>query len=68
MDREYLTNLVKDAKNTDSIWKDLDVASVYDESGKVIDFRKWKNIEGKQWKLDLDSVQVFADEIQFLLF
>ena len=58
LDREYLTNLVKDAKNTDSIWKDLDVASVYDESGKVIDFRKWKNIEGKQWKLDLDSVQV----------
>lgn len=58
LNKEYLINLVKDAKGTDSIWKDLDVNSVYDASGKVVDFRQWKNVKGKQWKLDLDSVSV----------
>lgn len=58
LDKEYLTNLVKDAKNTDSIWKNLDVNSVYDAKNKVVDFRQWKDLKGKQWKLDLDSINV----------
>lgn len=58
LDKEYLTNLVKDAKDTESIWKNLDVKSVYDKDGKVVDFRNWKDLDGKQWKLDLDSVGV----------
>lgn len=58
LDKEYLTNLVNDAKNTDSIWKNLDVNSVYDKNGKVVDFRQWKDVEGKRWKLDLDSINV----------
>ena len=41
------------------MWKDLDVASVFDKNGKVVDFRKWKNkSNGEQWKLDLDSIFV----------
>ena len=58
LDKEYLQKIINDAKNTDSNWKNLDIKSVYDEAGNVVDFRQWKNVEGKQWKLDLDEVFV----------
>jgi hypothetical protein len=56
LDKEYLTNLVKDSKGNN--WGKLNVKSVYDESGKVKDFREWKDIDGNQWKLDLDTAYV----------
>ncbi len=57
LDRSYLENLVKDAKEQQSYWGDLDVSSVY-KDGEVVDFRQWKDVKGKQWKLDLDEVGV----------
>ena len=54
LDKDFLSKLIKDADSS-SNWSKLDIKSVYDEAGNVIDFRKWKDIEGKQWKLDLDS-------------
>ena len=56
MDKSYLENLVKDSK--DNNWGKLDIKSVYNDKGEVIDFREWKNIDGKQWKLDLDETFV----------
>ena len=58
IDKSYLEGLVKDAKTEKSSWGKLDVSTVYDKDGKVIDFRNWKDIEGKQWKLDLDEIGV----------
>lgn len=60
LDKNYLTKLIKDSKDQGSKWADLDIKSVYaDEKGKVVkDFREWKDINGKQWKLDLDTVSV----------
>ena len=56
LDKNYLEELVSKA-DEGSMWKDLDVASVFDKNGKVVDFRKWKNkSNGEQWKLDLDSI------------
>lgn len=56
LDREFLEKIVKDAEK-DSNWKNLDINSVY-ENDKVVDFRKWKDIEGKQWKLDLNNTYI----------
>ena len=55
---EYLDKLIKDSK--DNYWGKLDVNSVYtnNEHKVVKDFREWKDIDGKQWKLDLDQVHV----------
>ncbi len=58
VDREYLTKLVNDAKESGSKWGELDVASVFDAEGKVVDFRKWKDASGNQWKMDMDEVFV----------
>lgn len=58
VDREYLTNLIKDAKEANSRWGELDIESVFDKNGKVVDFRQWKDKSGNQWKLDLDEVFV----------
>ncbi len=58
VDKEYLTKLVADAKEAKSKWGELDVASVFDKDGKVVDFRQWKDTSGNQWKLDLDEVFV----------
>lgn len=58
VDKEYLTKLVADAKEANSKWGELDVASVFDAEGKVVDFRQWKDKSGNQWKLDLDEVFV----------
>ena len=54
LDKEFLENLVKDAP-AESNWSKLDVASVYGKDGLVKDLREWKSVDGKQWKLDLDS-------------
>ena len=57
LDREFLEKIIKDAEK-DSIWKKLDINSVY-ENGEVVDLRKWKEIgTGKQWKLDLDNAYI----------
>ena len=56
MDKNYLEELIKDAKGK-SHWGDLDINSVY-EGDQVIDFRKWKDVNGKQWKLNLDEIGV----------
>ena len=58
VDKEYLTKLVADSKEANSKWGELDVASVFDAEGKVVDFRQWKDKSGNQWKLDLDEVFV----------
>ena len=60
IDKEYLKELVEKADEK-SFLRNLDVNSVF-EGGKVKDFRSWKSIEnGKQWKLDLDSVQICSE-------
>ena len=65
MDKTYFTDLIKDSKGSN--WGKLDIKSVYNENGEVVDFRKWKDIDGKQWKLDLDETfvaspyEIFAD-------
>lgn len=56
LDKEYLSNLIKDSG--DNAWGKLDIKSVYDAKGAVKDFREWKDVNGKQWKLDLDNVFV----------
>ena len=56
MDKAYLENVIKDSKDTN--WGKLDINSVYNKEGKVVDFREWKDNNGKQWKLDLDEVSV----------
>ena len=56
LDKEYLNGLIKDSKNTN--WGNLDINSVYNEKGLVKDFREWKDINGNQWKLDLDEAYI----------
>lgn len=53
---DYLKKLIADSKGVNE-WGKLDINSVY-ENGTVKDFRSWKDIEGKDWKLDLDSIGV----------
>ena len=57
-DKDFMQSLVKDAKESKSHWGDLDVNSMYNKEGEVIDFRQWKDKNGKQWKLDLDEIGV----------
>ena len=56
LDRNFLETVIKDADKS-SYWKKLDINSVYKDN-KVVDFRQWKDIEGKQWKLDLDNAYI----------
>ena len=57
LDKEYLEKAINDAKTTNSNWGKLDINSVF--NGKdVVDFRKWKDTTGKQWKLNLDEIFV----------
>lgn len=56
IDKSYLESLIKDSK--DSNWQKLDIKSVYNDKGEVVDFRLWKDVDGKQWKLDLDETFV----------
>ena len=58
LDKDYLEKVVSDSKGSGSNWGNLDVKSVYDANGAVKDFRQWKDLNGKQWKLDLDEVFV----------
>lgn len=57
IDKEYLEKVINDAKNSGSKWSDLDINSVFDGKN-VVDFRNWKDMSGKQWKLDLDEIYV----------
>ena len=56
--KDFMQNLIKDAKESKSKWGDIDINSMYDKNDKVIDFRHWKDVNGKQWKLDLDEIGV----------
>ena len=58
---DYLDKLIKDSK--DNNWGKLDVNSVYEDAEHKIvkDFRKWKTTDGKQWKLDLDEINVASE-------
>ena len=58
---EYLNNLIKDSK--ENYWGKLDINSVYttNEHKAVKDFRQWKTTDGKQWKLDLDEINVASE-------
>lgn len=58
LDRNFTENLIKDAKEAKSKWGDLDINSMYNKDGEVVDFRQWKDINGNQWKLNLDEVGV----------
>ena len=68
LNRDFMQNLIKDAKEAKSKWGDLDINSMYKElpikkgatekEYEVIDFRQWKDVNGKQWKLNLDEVGV----------
>ena len=59
IDKEYLKKVIEDSKGSkDSNWGSLDINSMYDKNDKVIDFRQWKDVNGKQWKLDLDQVYI----------
>ncbi len=60
LDSGFLKKVINDAEAT-SVWKKLDINSVYEGDLKnniVKDFRQWRDINGKQWKLDLDTVYV----------
>lgn len=58
---DYLQKLIKDAG--DSNWGKLDIQSVYaDADHKIVkDFREWKDLNGKQWKLNLDEIRVSSE-------
>lgn len=57
IDKNYLKDLIEKAEEK-SLFKDLDINSVFDGSN-VRDFRQWKKVGSKeQWKLDLDSIYV----------
>ncbi len=59
IDKEYLSGIIKDAKEAGtSRWKDLDINSVYDNNNIVKDFREWKDVNGSQWRLDLDEIYI----------
>ncbi len=60
-DHNYLEKLIKDSK--DNYWGKLDINSVYTNGEhKIIkDFREWRTVDGKQWKLDLDEVYVASE-------
>ncbi len=53
MDKTFFKEIIADAEEG-SAWKNLDIDSVFKDN-KVVDFRKWKDKDGKQWKLDLGS-------------
>ena len=59
IDREYLESIIKDSRSLkDSNWGRLDINSVFNKDNEIIDFRKWKDLDGNQWNLDLDSMYV----------
>lgn len=64
IDKDYLKEIIKDSKSLkDSNWANLDIKSVFaDAEGKVVkDFREWKTLDGKQWKLDLDKAYISSE-------
>ncbi|MGN1153643.1 MAG: hypothetical protein ACI4S3_06410, partial [Candidatus Gastranaerophilaceae bacterium] len=59
LNKDYLEKLIADSKGVNE-WGNLDINSVY-ENGVVKDFRNWKTLDGKQWKLDLDSIGLSSE-------
>ena len=61
LDHDYLAKLIEDSK--DNYWGKLDINSVYSDSEQKVvnDFRKWRTVDGKQWKLDLDQTYVASE-------
>ena len=58
IDKDYFTELV--SKSEDANIKRLNINSVFD-GDKIKDFRHWKDVDGKQWKMDLDSIFVSSE-------
>jgi len=68
LDKSFFEKVINDAKGTDSNWAKIDVNSMFKElpmqkgatekEYEVVDFRQWKDINGNQWKLNLDEVCV----------
>lgn len=58
LDKDYFEKVIKDAKEANSKWGNLDINTVFDKNFVVQDFRNWKDVNGKQWKLDLDETYV----------
>ncbi len=59
LNKDYLEKLIADSKGVNE-WGNLDINSVYADKS-VKDFRHWKDVEGKDWKLDLDSIGVCSE-------
>lgn len=59
-DKEYLQQIIQDSKGQNE-WGNLDINSVYNKDGIIKDFREWKSLDGKKWKLDLDTVFVSSE-------
>ena len=57
LDKNFFEQVIKDA-DRDSSWKKLDLKTVFDKNGRTTDYKTWKDIEGKQWKLDLDNAYI----------
>ena len=60
LDKDYLQQMIQDSKGLNE-WGNLDINSVYNKDGIVKDFREWKGVDGKSWKLDLDSIFVTSE-------
>lgn len=58
LDKDYFEKVIKDAKEANSKWGNLDINTVFNKNFVVQDFRNWKDVNGKQWKLDLDETYV----------
>ena len=59
IDKGYLESIIKDSKNLkDSNWGNLDIKSVFNKDNIINDFREWKDMNGKQWVLDLDNMYI----------
>lgn len=61
LNKDYLQKIINNSKSCNNEWGKLDIESVYDKDGNVLDFRKWKDIKGNKWKLDLDTVSVSSE-------
>ena len=59
IDKEYLAKLIEDSKELkDTNWGSLDINSVFDKDNLIKDLHNWKDINGNQWKLDLDTAYI----------
>lgn len=58
INRVYFERFLECAREDKTYWSTLDVKSVYNDAGKVKDFREWKDVKGNQWKLNLDEIGI----------